>query len=148
MLKCLNKLFWLCQDREYAWSFDMFDRLLKMPRVLNKPRFWIRHGCVRKGYAEFRICLIMVSYASIMPEYALLSLNMPEHGWILLNVPEYAWKCLNKLWLWLCFDYVRVLNMLRYSYTNIIIIIVNVVILKFLSARFVHPDALLPFYLF
>ena len=38
--------------------------------------------------------------------------------------------------------------MLRHSYTNIIIIIVNVVILKFLSARFVHPDALLPFYLF
>ena len=33
--KCLNKLFWLCQGSEYAWSFGMFSRLLTMPRVLN-----------------------------------------------------------------------------------------------------------------
>ena len=32
----------------------------------------------------------MVQYASTMPEYALMSLNMAEHVWILLNVPEYA----------------------------------------------------------
>ena len=32
----------------------------------------------------------IAQYASIMPENALMSLNMPEHGWILLNVPEYA----------------------------------------------------------
>ena len=37
----------------------------------------------------------------------------------------------------------------RHSYNNIIIIIVtNVIILEFLSARFVHPGAPLPFYLF
>ena len=36
----------------------------------------------------------------------------------------------------------------RFSYYNIIIIIVIVIILEFLSARFVHPGALLPFYLF
>ena len=39
--------------------------------------------------------------------------------------------------------------MLQYSYNNNIIIIVNnVIILKFLSARFVHPGVVLPFYLF
>ena len=45
-----------------------------------------------------------------------------------------------------CSDYARVLNMLQYSYNNIIV--TNVVILEFLSALFVHPGALLPFYLF
>ena len=34
--------------------------------------------------------------------------------------------------------YARVLNMLQYSYNNIIIIVTNVIILEFLSARFVH----------
>ena len=79
-----------------------------------------------------------------VPQYAFMPLNMLEHGWILLNVPEYVWKCLNTLF-WLC----QVLNMLQYSYNNNVIIIVNnVIILKFLSARFVHPGAVLPFYLF
>ena len=45
-----------------------------------------------------------------------------------------------------CSDYARVLNMPQYSYNNIIV--TNVAILEFLSARFVHPGALLPFYLF
>ena len=62
-----------------------FDRVLKMPTVLNKPEFWIWHGCIRKGYTVFRIGLITALYASIIPEYALMSLNMPEHGWILLK---------------------------------------------------------------
>ena len=43
-----------CQSSEYTWLSYMFDRLLKMPQILNKP--------------EFQICLIMTSYASIMPE--------------------------------------------------------------------------------
>ena len=60
-----------------------------------------------------------------MSEYALMPLNMPEHGWILLNAPEYAW--IN------CFDYARVLNMLQYSYDNIIIL-AAIIILEFLSA--------------
>ena len=34
----------------------------------------------------------------------------------------------------------------QYSYNNIILF--NVIILEFLSAQFVHPGALLPFYLF
>ena len=39
--------------------------------------------------------------------------------------------------------YARVLNMLQYSYNSITFIIVtNVIILEFLSAQFVHPDAL------
>ena len=49
--KYLNKLFWLCQGSEYAWSSYIFDRLLKMPPVLNKPGFWIWHSCICKGYA-------------------------------------------------------------------------------------------------
>ena len=52
-------------------------------------------------------------------------------------------ECVNELF------YARILNMPRHSYNNIIIIIVtNVIILEFLSARFVHPGAPLPFYLF
>ena len=46
----------------------------KEARVLNIARLY-------KGYVEFRLCLFMAPYASIMPEYALtMSLNMPEHG--------------------------------------------------------------------
>ena len=73
-----------------------------------------------------------------MPQYA-MPLNMPEHGWIFLNVAENTW--IN------CSDYASFFTMLWYSYNNIVIE-TNVVILEFLSARFIHPDALLPFYLF
>ena len=61
-----------------------------------------------------------------------MSLNMPEKAWI--N----------------CSDYARVLNMLQYSYNNIIIIInvTNVIMLEFLSAQFVYSGPLLPFYLY
>ena len=139
--KFLNKLCWLCLSSEYTLSPCMFGKLLKMHRVLNKPWLWIWHGCICKGYAEFRICLIMAPCISIMPEYALMFLNMPEYDWILmsLNMSEHSW--LN------CSDYARVLNMPRYSY-NIIITVTNVIILELLSTRFVHPGSLLPFYLF
>ena len=50
------------------------------------------NGCIPKGYTEIQICLNMAQYVSIMPEYALMSLNIAEHGWILLNDPEYAWN--------------------------------------------------------
>ena len=43
--------------------------------------------------------------------------------------------------------YARVLNMLRYSY-NIIVVVTNIIILEFWSARFAHPGAPQPFYLF
>ena len=65
-----------------------------MPWVPNNPGFWAWRDCICKGYAAFRICLIM-------PLYAFIALNTFEHGWILLNVPKYAQKHLNKL-LWLC----------------------------------------------
>ena len=71
--------------------------ILHVRQALNLPGFWIRHSCICKGYAEFWICLNMAQYASVMPEYALMFLNMPEHGWVLLNVSI----CLNKLF-WLC----------------------------------------------
>ena len=48
--KYLNELFSLSQDSQYAWSYYMFDRVLKMPRILNKPGFWIWYGCICKGY--------------------------------------------------------------------------------------------------
>ena len=76
----LHKLFWLCQDFEYAWSSYMFDRLLKIPRVLNKPRFRIWYGCICKDYREFRICLTMALYASITPENASICLNIPQYA--------------------------------------------------------------------
>ena len=89
---------------EYAWSSYMFDRLLKMLRVIDKLGSWIWHGC--KGYTEFRRCLHMASYASIMPlnmpQYPLICLNMAEYCWISLNIPENAW--IN------CSDYARFLN--------------------------------------
>ena len=69
---------WLCQGSEYARSSDMFDKLLKIAWVLNKP----------KGCAEFQICLIIAPYTSIMPEYALMFLNM-------LNMTEYCGQPLN-----------------------------------------------------
>ena len=53
---------------------------LNMLGALNKPGFQIWDGCICKGYPEFRICLVMLSYALIMPEYGLICLNMPKHG--------------------------------------------------------------------
>ena len=70
-----------------------------------------------------------------MPQCGSISLNTPEDGCIA--------ECLNA---WInCSDYARVLNMPWYGYN---IIVTNVITLEFLSARFVHPGALLPFYLF
>ena len=75
--KCLNKQFWLCQGSKYAWLSYMFDKILKVSLVLNKPGFWIWHICICKGYLEFRIFLIMAPYASIMAKYVSICLNVP-----------------------------------------------------------------------
>ena len=96
--KCFNKLFWLCQGSEYAWSsYMIIDRLLKMPLVLNKPGFWIWHGRICKGYTEFRMCLIMAPYALITPEYASVCLNVPQYAWTWLNIAKCPWICLKML---------------------------------------------------
>ena len=56
--------------------------------------------------------------------------------------------CLIILDIWHGFEYAsgikyaEVLNMLRYNYNNIISIVINIAILEFLSARFVHPGTL------
>ena len=124
----------------------MSNRFLEMPRVLNKPEFWIWHDCICKGYAELEICLIMAPYTSIMLEYAsiclnVLHLNMTEYCLKSVSIPKNSW--IN------CSHPARVLNTPRYSYNNIIFIIVtNIIVLEFLSAQFVHPGALLLFYLF
>ena len=65
-----------------------------MPRVLNKPRFWRWHDFVCKVYAEFQICMIMASYASIIPENASVCLNVPQCAWIWLIIVEWPWICL------------------------------------------------------
>ena len=39
---------------------------------------------------QFGICLNMAQDASMISEYALMSLNMSEHGWILLHVLNMA----------------------------------------------------------
>ena len=102
----LEKLFWLCHCSEYTQSSYIFDRLLKMPQVLNVLRFWTWHGCICKGYPVFWICMNM-AYVLIWPKMSPWCLNIPQSafmsltisgfGWILLNVPKYAWRYLNKL---------------------------------------------------
>ena len=81
--------------------------------------------------------LIMSFYGSIyliMPQYALICLHMPEHDWILLNDPEYVW--IN------CSYSAMVLNMLQYSYNNIIV--TNVIrILVFLICTSRHSSIIL-----
>ena len=86
--KCLNKLFWIYQGYNYDWSSYMFDRLWKMPGVLNNPGFWKWHVCICKGYAEFRICLIMAPYASGISPYARIFFNVPQYAWTWLNIVE------------------------------------------------------------
>ena len=64
-------------------------------------------------------------HGSICLNNTWICLDKPEHGWIFLNVPEYSW--IN------CSDYARVLNMLQYSYNNIIIFVTKFIRLEFLS---------------
>ena len=60
---CLKRLFWLCHGSEYAWSTCMFDRLLRIALVLNKPGFSIWHACmVTQG---LRWLSSMYDYSSI-----------------------------------------------------------------------------------
>ena len=72
-----------------------------------------------------------------------MSLNMPE---TVQTMPGFS-KCLIILNIWQSFHYAsgikyaRVLNMLWYSYNNIIIIVDNVILLELLSALFVHAGA-------
>ena len=64
----------MCQDLNMS-VLRVFINFRKYDRVLD-----IWHGCICKGYAEFCICLIIASYASIMPEYASICLNVPQYA--------------------------------------------------------------------
>ena len=130
--KCLKKLFWLCQGSEYAWWTDRFDRLLRIPEVLKSHCFLNMSHLFME---EFWICLFMAPYALIMPQYALMCFHMPEHDWILLNGPEYVW--IN------CSYSAMVLNMLQYSYNNIIIVTNVIRILVFLICTSRHSSIIL-----
>ena len=80
--------FWICMIILHVRQ--AFEESL-WPRVLNKPGFWIWHGCLRKGYSEFQICLIMAPYASIKPEQASICLNVPEYAWTtVLTTPRFS----------------------------------------------------------
>ena len=70
--------------------------------------------------------------------------SVTEYASISLNMHKYPWNWIN------CSDYARVLNMPRYSYNNIIIIIIatNAIMLEFSSAQFIHVGALLCYHFF
>ena len=72
--KCLNKL---------------FNKLLRMPWILNKPEFWIWHDCICKNYAESRIRLIMVLFTSVC-------LSVPQDDWTWRNIAECPWIYLDR----------------------------------------------------
>ena len=96
------------------------------PWVLNVSEFWVWHGCICKGYTVFCIYLY----------------NMPENN--VLTISRFS-ICIIILYIWQSFKYAsgikypRVLNVLWYSYNNIIIILSNAITLEFLSAWFIHP---------
>ena len=80
----------MCQGSKYAWSSNMFDRILKMSQVLKKQGFWIWHDCLCKGYIDFRIFLIMAPYNSIMPKYVSIYLNTADCPWLGQKMPEWT----------------------------------------------------------
>ena len=82
----------------------------------------------------------MSVYGSIHLNNACIYLNMPYCSSIYLNMTEYHRMSLNMAEnAWINYSYyVRVLNMPRYIYNNIIIIVTNVIILlKFLKTSYV-----------
>ena len=95
-LNCLNKLFWLCQVSEYAWSSGIFDKLFKMPWILNEWGLRMWRSCICKAYAEFRISLIMAGSIRLnnawiclnIPYFPLICLKMAEYWWMSLKMPE------------------------------------------------------------
>ena len=137
---CLNILenAWKsCSD--YVRALDMSDHLTcstedvsgsNSARVLNMSLLYMQR---LRGVPN------MSDYVSIRLNNVWLCLSMHQHDWILLNVPWYAWID--------CSNYARVLSMMWYSYNNAIIIVANVIVFEFLSARFGRPDSLLSFYL-
>ena len=96
--KRLNKLFWLCQNSKYAWSPYIFNKLWKVPQILNMPGLYKQQELHRVPNISENgtICLTMPEW----PQYSLTSLKMLEHSWMFLNATEYAWQC--KRFLWLC----------------------------------------------
>ena len=78
--KCLNELFRLCLSSEYAWSSYMFNRLLKMPRVLNMTRLYI--------WGLHRV-LNMSEYGSTCHNNPWIYLTMPQYPSVCLNMSEY-----------------------------------------------------------
>ena len=121
----------------------MFNNILKMPRVLNKSGFWIWHAGICNDtlvYATIRRVPRMSDYDFIhlnnawiylnMPQYLSICLTMVEYCWMFLNMPENAKTS--------CSDYARVLNIPRYSYNNIIIVVTNVIITDLIKLHLIR----------
>ena len=112
--KCLN-----CSDYARALNMPdhlkMFDKFLKT-WVLNKPGFWVWHGCICKS--------------STMPEYCWMSLNTSENNWIncsdyarVLNMPQYSYSII-----------INVTNYIRILVSSIRTYRYSATILSFLTA--------------
>ena len=84
--KWLDKLFWLYQGSEYAWS--KIHRVLNISpvfndRVSNMPSLWIR-----EGYTGRWIYLNKPEYALKIPQDAWICPNKSGFAWIYLIIPE------------------------------------------------------------
>ena len=125
---CLNVLenAWInCSG--YIGALNMYDHHLTCLTGFWKCLgFWLWHGCIR------------VTQGSICLNNAWICRNIHQYVWTPLNMPENAWMNSS--------DYARVLSILLYI--NNISILATVIILEFLSARFIHLVSLLPFYFF
>ena len=110
--KYLNKLIWLCQGTEYAWSSYIFDKTLKMSRVVNNPMAWLYMQGLHRALNKSEYCSMCLSNTWIclnMHWFPSICLSIVDYCWMSLNMPENVWIK--------CSDYTRVLNMshhLRY----------------------------------
>ena len=93
----LSTIFWgkfnLKMDvmRTFVWKVrTLFFDFQKSKEGFHSPPLVMQ--VTHKGHAEFRICLIMAPYASLMPEHAQIYLNIPL---ICLNMTEYCWISFN-----------------------------------------------------
>ena len=131
---------WICMIIWHGWQ--AFEDALgsKSARVLNMARLYMQ------GLRKFRICLFMAPYLSLMPEYASIYLNVSQYTWTWLNIAECPWIYLitpKKIALTIPgFSICRDIVLATWYFET------SAITLELLSALFVHPRALLPFYIF
>ena len=81
-----------CSDYTRVWN--MLDHLT----CLTGFGRWLGF-LICQGYVEFCICLNTTQYATVMPQYASICLNIPQYVWTWLNIglskSLYCWIFLN-----------------------------------------------------